>query len=68
MSAPAVLPRSSAQARGRRAVRMRIGVEVVGRVGSLVALTALLVLAATAGALADGVPAGDATVTATYER
>ena len=47
---------------------MRVGVEVIGRVGSLVTLTALLVLAATAGALADGVPAGDATMTATYER
>jgi hypothetical protein len=37
-------------------------------VGSVVALTAMLVLAATAGALADGVPAGGATVTATFER
>jgi hypothetical protein len=31
-------------------------------------LAAMLVLAATAGALADGVPAGDSAVTATYER
>ncbi len=47
---------------------MRTGVEVVGRVGSLVTLTAMLVLAATAGALADGVPAGGASVVATFER
>jgi hypothetical protein len=68
MPAPAALPRFSADARARRAARMRTGVEVVGRVGSLVTLTAMLVLAATAGALADGMPAGDATVTATFER
>ena len=43
--------------------------DVVGRVGSLVALAALLVLAATAAGVADGVPAGGApTVTVTYER
>ena len=43
--------------------------DVVGRLGSLVTLAALLVLAATAGGMADGVPAADApTVTATFER
>jgi hypothetical protein len=47
---------------------MRTGVALVGRVGSLVTLAAMLVLAATAGSLADGVPAGEATVTATFER
>jgi hypothetical protein len=36
--------------------------------GSLVTLAAMLVLAATAGALADGMPAGGPTVTATVER
>jgi hypothetical protein len=40
----------------------------VGYAGTFVALAAMLVLAATAGALADGVPAGDSAVTATYER
>jgi hypothetical protein len=44
-------------------------VDVVGRVGSLVTLVALIVLAATAGAMADGMPAGgSATVTATFDR
>jgi hypothetical protein len=43
--------------------------DVIGRAGTLVMLTALLVVAATAGALADGIPAGaNATVTATYDR
>jgi hypothetical protein len=46
---------------------MRTGIEVVGRAGSLVTLVAMLVLAATAGALVDGEPAG-AAVTATFER
>jgi hypothetical protein len=46
-----------------------MAVDVVGRVGSLVTLVALIVLAATAGAMADGVPAGaSATVTATLDR
>ena len=57
-----------ADTRRRRTSRMRTGLEVVGRVGSLVTLTAMLVLAATAGALADGVPAGGASVVATFER
>jgi hypothetical protein len=43
-------------------------VRVVGWLGSLVTQAALLVLAATAGGLADGVPAGNPTVTVTYER
>jgi hypothetical protein len=43
--------------------------DMMGRLGSLVTLAALLVLAATAGGMADGVPATDAqTVTATFER
>ncbi|MGH3585728.1 MAG: hypothetical protein ACRDQ0_05350 [Pseudonocardia sp.] len=46
---------------------MRTGVAVLARAGSLVTLAAMLVLAATAGALVDGVPAG-AAVTATFER
>jgi hypothetical protein len=38
-------------------------------VGTLVMLTSLLVVAAAAGALVDGIPAGaKATVTATYDR
>jgi hypothetical protein len=46
-----------------------VTVDVLARVGSLVTLAALLVLAATAGGLADGMPAGGApTVTVTYER
>jgi hypothetical protein len=47
---------------------VRAGIAVIGYAGSFVTLAAMLVLAATAGALADGVPAGGATVTATYER
>ena len=43
--------------------------DVIGRAGTFVMLTALLVVAATAGALVDGIPAGaNATVTATYDR
>ena len=44
------------------------GVAVVGWLGSAVTLAALLVVGAAAGALADGMPAGVPTVTATYER
>jgi hypothetical protein len=47
---------------------MRAGIAFVGYAGTFVTLAAMLVLAATAGALADGVPAKGATVTATYER
>jgi hypothetical protein len=56
--------------RHRRSVTpLACAVDVIGRVGTLVMLTALLVVAATAGALADGVPAGaNATVTATFDR
>jgi hypothetical protein len=59
--------------RHRRATTPRtllgLAVDVVGRVGSLVTLMALVVLAATAGAMADGMPAGgSATVTATFDR
>jgi hypothetical protein len=68
MSGRAVHTPLPADARRRRTVRVRTGVEVLGWVGSLVTLTAMLVLAATAGALADGVPAGGASVTATFER
>jgi hypothetical protein len=45
---------------------MRAGVDLVGRAGSVVTLGAMLVLAATAGAVVDGVPAG--AVSATFER
>jgi hypothetical protein len=47
---------------------VRAGIALVGYAGSFVTLAAMLVLAATAGALADGVSAGESTVTATYER
>jgi hypothetical protein len=47
---------------------VRAGVAVVGFLGSTVTLAAMLVLAATAGALADGVPAGGPTLTVTVER
>ena len=47
---------------------MRAGIAIVGYAGSFVTLAAMLVLAATAGAVADGVPAGGATMTATYGR
>ena len=67
MAAPAALP-SSPTTRDRRAARARAGIALVGYAGSFVTLAAMLVLAATAGALADGVPAGNSTVTATYER
>lgn len=54
--------------RHRRAARVRAGVAVIGFLGSTVTLAAMLVLAATAGALADGVPAGGPTLTVTVER
>ncbi|GAA5130065.1 hypothetical protein [Pseudonocardia adelaidensis] len=47
---------------------MRAGIALVGYAGSFVTLAAMLVLAATAGALADGVSGGTPTVTATYGR
>jgi hypothetical protein len=65
MAAPAALPASPTRHR-RRAARVRAGVALVGYAGSFVTLAAMLVLAAAAGALADGVPVGDAA--ATYER
>jgi hypothetical protein len=70
---PAAKPATEPVGRHRRAVtaRTRAGraADLVGRVGSLVTLAALLVLAATAGGLADGMPATDSpTVTATLER
>jgi hypothetical protein len=53
----------------RKRTALACAADVIGRVGTLVMLTALLVVAATAGALADGIPAGaNATVTATYDR
>ncbi|TWF78251.1 hypothetical protein FHX44_114171 [Pseudonocardia hierapolitana] len=67
MAAPAAFPTFRATRR-RRAARVRAGIALVGYAGSFVTLAAMLVLAATAGALADGVPADDSTVTATYER
>jgi hypothetical protein len=48
--------------------RVGRGVDAVGWLGSVVSLAALLVLAAAAGALADGVPAGGPTITATFDR
>ena len=66
MSAPAALRVPAT--RYRRGARVRAGVAVIGFLGSTVTLAAMLVLAATAGALADGVPAGGSAVTATYER
>ncbi len=47
---------------------MRAGIELVGYAGTFITLAAMLVLAATAGALADGMPANGSAVTATYER
>lgn len=67
MAAPAAFPTSRATRR-RRAARVRAGIAVVCHAGSFVTLAAMLVLAATAGALADGTPADDSAVTATYER
>jgi hypothetical protein len=53
----------------RKLAPLACAVDLVGRVGTLVMLTALIVVAATAGALVDGIPAGaNATVTATYDR
>jgi hypothetical protein len=51
----------------RRRTAAAAAVDTVAWLGSLVTLTALLVLAAAAGGLVDGVPAGDA-VSVTYER
>jgi hypothetical protein len=68
MADAAAAYRTSRATRRRRAARVRAGLAAIGYVGSFVTLAAMLVLAATAGALADGVPAGGAAVTATYER
>jgi hypothetical protein len=65
MAAPAI--RTSRATRRRRAARIRAGIDAIGYAGTFITLAAMLVLAATAGALADGVPAGGSTVTATYE-
>ena len=65
--APAAF-RTSRATRRRRAARVRAGIEVIGYAGTFVTLAAMLVLAATAGALADGVSVGTPTVTATYGR
>ncbi len=59
---------TSRATRRRRAARVRAGIALVGYAGSFITLAAMLVLAATAGALADGMPADGAAVTATYER
>jgi hypothetical protein len=67
MAAPAAI-RPSRATRRRRAARVRAGVELVGYAGTFITLAAMLVLAATAGALADGMPANGSAVTATYER
>jgi hypothetical protein len=53
----------------RKRAPLTCALDVIGRVGTLVMLTSLLVVAAAAGALVDGIPAGaKATVTATYDR
>jgi len=67
MAAPAAYP-TPRPPRRRRARRVRAGLELVGYAGSFITLAAMLVLAATAGALVDGVPSNGATVTATYGR
>jgi hypothetical protein len=67
MAAPAAI-RPSRATRRRRAARVRAGIELVGYAGTFITLAAMLVLAATAGALADGMPANGSAVTATYER
>lgn len=67
MAVPAAY-RPSRATRRRRAGRVRAGIEYVGYAGSFITLAAMLVLAATAGALADGVSVGTPTVTATYGR
>ncbi|QYN35152.1 hypothetical protein K1T35_43615 [Pseudonocardia sp. DSM 110487] len=67
MAAPAAIHPSRATRR-RRAARVRAGIELVGYAGTFITLAAMLVLAATAGALADGMPANGSAVTATYER
>jgi hypothetical protein len=59
---------TSRATRRRRAARVRAGIAAVGYAGTFVTLAAMLVLAATAGALADGVPASGSTMTATYGR
>jgi hypothetical protein len=67
MAVPAAF-RTSRATRRRRAARVRAGIALVGYAGSFITLAAMLVLAATAGALADGVSVGGSTVTATYGR
>ena len=57
-----------AEARRRTGRGLRRGIAFLGWMGSTVTVAALLVLGAAAGAVADGVPPGNATVTATYDR
>lgn len=71
-TSPETPPATDLVGRHRRATsaRMHLGraLDVVSRLGSLVTLAALVVLAATAGGLVDGMPVSeDATVTVTFD-
>jgi hypothetical protein len=65
MSASAVASPPATAGRHRRSARgpLVVVVDAVGRLGSLVTLAALLVVAGAVGGLADGMPATDGTVT-----
>lgn len=70
--APGRTTRPATPGRHRRALTVRSratrAIDVLGHVGSLVTLSSVLVLAATAGGIVDGVPAGEApTVTVTFD-
>lgn len=71
-AAPGRTTRPDTAGRHRRALTVRSRatrtIDVLGHVGSLVTLSSVLVLAATAGGIVDGVPAGEApTVTVTFD-
>jgi hypothetical protein len=65
-----IFPASAEHAEARRPTGrvLHRGIALLRWMGSTVTVAALLVLATAVGALADGVPAGKPTVTATYDR
>jgi hypothetical protein len=67
---PAAVADPAGRHRGSRTAAARLGlaVDAVAKLGSLVTLSALLVLAGAAGGLVDGVPTGHGTtVTVTFD-
>lgn len=67
MSAHARTPAPRQQRSRTVTAGLRRAVGIVATLGSLVTLSALLVLAGAVGGLVDGVPTGPATVTVTFD-